>query len=994
MDPHVDRLFGFVGLDKLLLRVVKLALVLEVHGILEVNLGQLVLLADAAQVEGVLERPALHGVVDRLLDEPELGEELRALLPAQGHRPGVRHLLGGVDPAVVLRHADRIVPHVVHAVHLNRGLPVLGLHVVVLGLREGALLLENVADLAMRLGEVLAPVTPHQADDMVPEAVLLVHEHRRVHTLDHHVHLLRLPELARGLQLLGPPRVEHVDLVLPHVRHGNLVRGLPLGGAGVHLDGILVHLRADIEALGLLVRARLLVVPRELLVEGQGHAVVLGLDDLHGLGPLPRVDGGVDGLDTLPGFDEMVDRGVDLLLHHEPVPPLLLQPHHLAREVAAGQVHGAAVGVPVAVGLLGGVVATQVLEEFARLLVHARLGKRARDRLEEAALEATPARLHHNLRGAAREAALEVQRDGPEAIAVLLLDGARLLLLPGLDEPVVVVLLELAGLGVGLALRDRDGLLPHVGLGVHLNRLVHLALLQKDLLRCLPLPVEHRDPRADAVVVRAVPSHALLLRRPLRRLAELAEVPGLRDRAQGRVAALRDGELVLLDGKLAELLPHALRFGGERQRLEDVDCALVVPVVQGAPEVDEGLVQRVRHRVDALVDHHLRAPLGAFDVLDLALDGEDRLLLGIVNRIPHAEVAAGLRHDDVRAGHPLHVGAVVEQRSPRLLLQVEEVQLPLFVAEEKVGGAPVELQPVDAAVVVDGGRRDAGDQVEDADRLQIDEVCDVLAVGHVVAVAQLVESHGDEERVHVLRAASPEDLVAAILHQRELAGVVDHAHLLLVEEELLVAAAAPRHLGQLAALEVAHEQGLRGVRDEVMVLVDVYLGDLIAKVALEHDARSSGEALDDHLGVGDVRELELPLVLVAADARVVHVHAAAERAKRHARPVGLPLQGGDCVHVLDDLDPGLLPELAVHVVRKDVEAVEAAHAHRLPAGIELCAGELAHCLVGGVVKVLQHLPLAVVEHHLAVGARRHDRLAPRERVGHAEVVRKLAHLWP
>ena len=43
-------------------------------------------------MERLVKGAALGGVVNGLLDEPELGQQLCARVPAQRHRPGIRHL--------------------------------------------------------------------------------------------------------------------------------------------------------------------------------------------------------------------------------------------------------------------------------------------------------------------------------------------------------------------------------------------------------------------------------------------------------------------------------------------------------------------------------------------------------------------------------------------------------------------------------------------------------------------------------------------------------------------------------------------------------------------------------------------------------------------------------------------------------------------------------------------------------------------------------------
>ena len=78
-----------------------------------------------------------------------------------------------------------------------------------------------------------------------------------------------------------------------------------------------------------------------------------------------------------------------------------------------------------------------------------------------------------------------------------------------------------------------------------------------------------------------------------------------------------------------------------------------------------------------------------------------------------------------------------------------------------------------------------------------------------------------------------------VLDEAELPSIKDHRDLLVVEVELLVAAARPRHLRQLARLEVAEQHRLVRVADEEAVLKDVDpVGDLVAELRLEDDPRA------------------------------------------------------------------------------------------------------------------------------------------------------------
>ncbi|KOO29457.1 hypothetical protein Ctob_009717 [Chrysochromulina tobinii] len=172
---HVDRLLRLIGLDELLLGIGEAPLVFEIHRVLEVHLGQLVLARVLRERERVLEGAALGRVVDRLLDEPKLGEQLGSRLAAERDRPRVRHLLGRVRAAVALRHPNGLVPQVVGAVHVDRRAPVVGLNVVALGQLEVAFGLKLLRQVQVRLREQLLAVRGDQPDHVVVPPVLLVH---------------------------------------------------------------------------------------------------------------------------------------------------------------------------------------------------------------------------------------------------------------------------------------------------------------------------------------------------------------------------------------------------------------------------------------------------------------------------------------------------------------------------------------------------------------------------------------------------------------------------------------------------------------------------------------------------------------------------------------------------------------------------------------------------------------------------------------------------
>ena len=68
---------------------------------------------------------------------------------------------------------------------------------------------------------------------------------------------------------------------------------------------------------------------------------------------------------------------------------------------------------------------------------------------------------------------------------------------------------------------------------------------------------------------------------------------------------------------------------------------------------------------------------------------------------------------------------------------------------------------------------------------------------------------------HVLSAAGAQHLVTAVLHYGQLPRIVHNTDTLILKEELLTTVRLPRDLTELAGLEVAHEQRLRGAGNQV-----------------------------------------------------------------------------------------------------------------------------------------------------------------------------------
>jgi len=161
------------------------------------------------------------------------------------------------------------------------------------------------------------------------------------------------------------------------------------------------------------------------------------------------------------------DGRLSLLDRHELVTPLLLEFDDLAWKRLLGQVDCLLEGVALGVLLERLVLDVELLEELARLLVHAALDERVGHLLDDLRLlgDVLGDDEVDSLGGLA---GLELEVDGLEVLAFLLLHLGCLLLLVAHEQPILVVLLLLEHVGHVLLDRNADGLIPA------LERLLHL----------------------------------------------------------------------------------------------------------------------------------------------------------------------------------------------------------------------------------------------------------------------------------------------------------------------------------------------------------------------------------------------------------------------------------------------------------------------------------------------------------------------------------------
>mmetsp|Transcript_142881 Transcript_142881/g.347109 ORF Transcript_142881/g.347109 Transcript_142881/m.347109 type:complete len:208 (+) Transcript_142881:2047-2670(+) len=198
--------------------------------------------------------------------------------------------------SVELCHAERLVPHVVLAVHVHGRLPLAGFGVVVLCFLQVALHLELLGQVKVRVLQQILAVCSNQADHLVVLAGLLVHVDGQVGLVHSQVQALGLLELVLTLQLVRLLGVQAGHLRLAHAAHGHIVRCVPPASQRVHLDGSLGRPRLDVEALSLLQVSSLMIMAGNALVERMRRLRVTQgvLDKLHSLGELAGVKSGVD----------------------------------------------------------------------------------------------------------------------------------------------------------------------------------------------------------------------------------------------------------------------------------------------------------------------------------------------------------------------------------------------------------------------------------------------------------------------------------------------------------------------------------------------------------------------------------------------------------------------------------------------------------------------------------------------------------------------------
>jgi len=81
--------------------------------------------------------------------------------------------------------------------------------------------------------------------------------------------------------------------------------------------------------------------------------------------------------------------------------------------------------------------------------------------------------------------------------------------------------------------------------------------------------------------------------------------------------------------------------------------------------------------------------------------------------------------------------------------------------------------------------------------------------------------------MNILSSAGADNLIHAVLHDKQLASIENHAYVGVGEVKLLIATASPGDLRELAGLHIAQKHGAGGGCNQVPVLIHVYLGDFM-----------------------------------------------------------------------------------------------------------------------------------------------------------------------
>lgn len=258
-------------------------------------------------------------------------------------------------------------------------------------------------------------------------------------------------------------------------------------------------------------------------------------------------------------------------------------------------------------------------------------------------------------------------------------------LLVGINEPLEVVLLELADIWVILLFGDLDALIPSVQLLIHGHGLFNLVVLEENSLGAMELLVEHCQLCLHSEVLNAFLCDELV---------DLAQVVCFSDVTKRCVASLGNIEILLLDRQLGECLPVCLDLRGHVEGLQNLHCLLKSLVLKGRTELNQCLLKLIRVGVCASVNDDLGLTLSSLNAFNITLDLIHGNFIRLIDGVPNAQVVAVLGNDNIGVGNPAYILAVVKKSLLLLLLDVVKVELSTLVSEQQLGAAGVQLQVI------------------------------------------------------------------------------------------------------------------------------------------------------------------------------------------------------------------------------------------------------------------------------------------------------------
>ena len=243
-------------------------------------------------------------------------------------------------------------------------------------------------------------------------------------------------------------------------------------------------------------------MPRDTLEVRSGDLSLLVGHELNSTVPLASVKSSFDGFVHDASLHKVLNREVKLFLGGKPVTPLLLKGHNVRGESSLRKLNSLAESVTLHIRVKSAVKHVHLLVEITSLFMHARLNKLRGD-LVELVVRDLLAVGRDTVGSLCGQTALQIKLDSRDVVSFAFFDLGSLCLLVGLEEPLEVVVLELADVLVLEFFSDLDGFVPAVKLLVHRHSLFDFIMLNKNSLSLVELLIKNGKLRLNAEVVNA-----------------------------------------------------------------------------------------------------------------------------------------------------------------------------------------------------------------------------------------------------------------------------------------------------------------------------------------------------------------------------------------------------------------------------------------------------------------------------------------------------------